>query len=235
MSGHSCPYAKDCQSAAVETSDGWRIKDGQHTKFRCFSASEEALYTSVRKARLNNMKLVELAAQDKLAAFQAIDENMPKKCEILRIHVGGDFKTQAYFDVWLAYATVRQDVLFYAYTKSLPFWIKRLGDIPKNFLLTASRGGHRDNLISEHALREAIVVNPALEGHEILDVHTALVDGQVYEIDHDDYHAATVGGSFALVLHGRQPANSAAAAGIRQLKGFGSYNKENGANLALAS
>lgn len=235
MSGHSCPYAKDCQSAAIETEDGWKIQDGRHTKFRCFSASEEVLYPSVRKARTNNMKLVELAAHDKLAAFKAIDENMPKKCEILRIHVGGDFKTQAYFDVWLAYATARYDVLFYAYTKSLPFWVKRLNDIPKNFLLTASRGGYKDDLISEHALREAIVVNPALEGHEILDVHTASVDGRVYEIDHDDYHAATAGDSFALVLHGRQPANSAAAAGVKLLKGFGSYDKDKGANLVLVS
>ncbi len=177
---------------------------------------------------------VELAALDMDAAVDAIDANFPKGCEVLRIHVGGDFKTQAYFDTWLNYAAVRPDVLFYAYTKSIPFWVKRLGHIPENFQLTASRGGFKDNLISEHGLREAIVVNPALVDHEIIDAHHARVGESVYEIDHDDYHAATAGGSFALVLHGQQPAGSKASEVLKQLKGFGSYNTKKGANLVLA-
>ena len=42
LSGFSCPFAKDCLSKATEDSEGKRtIKDGPHTKFRCFSASQE--------------------------------------------------------------------------------------------------------------------------------------------------------------------------------------------------
>jgi len=231
MSGHSCPYAKDCHSRAVPTAEGWRIKDGPHTLFRCFSASEEAAYPTARASRVNNMQLVELAAKDASAACAAIDLSLPKQCEVLRTHIGGDFKTQAYFDVWLKYAQTHPDILFYAYTKSLPFWVKRRDKLPANFVLTASRGGFRDDLIKSEGLREAIVVNPALPTHKIKSRHKAVVDGVEYEIDHDDSHAARDGDSFALVLHGVQPADSDAAEGLKMLKGFGSYNQKTGANM----
>ncbi len=231
MSGHTCPYAKECRSSAVFNGSGWKIVDGSDTQFRCFSASEEVIYPSVRESRINNMVLVELAAVDINKAIECIDLNFPKKCDVLRIHVGGDFKTQAYFDAWVEYARRNPSVLFYAYTKSIPFWVKRLGELPSNFMLTASRGGYKDELISRNNLREAIVINPALSNHKIIDAHHASVDGIVYEIDHDDSHAALSGGSFALVLHGIQPADTNASKGLKMLKGFGSYNSVKGANL----
>jgi hypothetical protein len=231
LSGHTCPYARDCESRAMYQENGkWKIVDGTHTEFRCFSASEEVIYPNVRESRINNMQLIEAAAVDINKALEIIAVNFPAKCEVLRIHVGGDFKTQAYFDTWVEYARRNPSVLFYAYTKSLPFWIKRANDIPENFMLTASRGGYKDELIKTHNLREAIVINPALGNHKIIDAHHASVDDVVYEIDHDDYHAASKGGSFALVLHGIQPAGTAAAAGLKSLKGFGSYNQVSGAN-----
>ena len=44
-------------------------------------------------------------------------------------------------------------------------------------------------------------------------------------IDHDDSHAATVGGSFALLLHGVQPAGSEAAEAKKKLGKLGAYNR----------
>lgn len=231
ISGHSCPYAKECLSRAVFNGDGWKIQDGMETSFRCFSASEEAIFPNVRESRINNLQLVELAAQDINKAIEAINVNIPANCEVLRIHVGGDFKTQSYFDCWLEYAKSRPDILFYAYTKSLPFWVKRIDELPQNFVLTASYGGYKDELIAQHKLRYSIVVNPAIPGHKIIDAYTASVNDIVYDIDHDDSHAAMNGKSFALVLHGIQPADTPASEGLKQLKGFGSYNKKLGANL----
>ena len=55
LSGHTCPYAKECLSKAVENSEGKRsIQDGPDTQFRCFSASQEAQYTGVYNSRKNN-------------------------------------------------------------------------------------------------------------------------------------------------------------------------------------
>ncbi len=140
--------------------------------------------------------------------------SIPSKASIVRIHVAGDFFSQAYFDAWLAVAKNNPDVLFYAYTKSLPYWVKRIGEIPPNFVLTASRGGRKDGLIDQHGLREARVVFSVAEAESL-----------GYEIDHDDSNAMKAGPSFALLLHGVQPAGSKAASAKRLLKGLGSYTR----------
>ena len=44
LSGHSCPFANECLSKAVtvDYSGKRKVVDGPNTKFRCFSASQEA-------------------------------------------------------------------------------------------------------------------------------------------------------------------------------------------------
>jgi hypothetical protein len=120
-----------------------------------------------------------------------------------------------YFDAWLELAVRRPDVRFYAYTKSLPFWIKRRAILPDNFLLTASRGGKADHLIDEHGLREARVVFTEQEADDL-----------GLEIDHDDSHAALPGPSFALLIHGVQPKGSETGKAVRALRGVGSYSRQ---------
>src|SRR5690606_2833233 len=159
LSGVNCPYAKDCHSKAVVGADGKRhIEDGPHTKFRCFSASQEVLFTGVYNLRKHNADtILPLAAQSVSDAAKLIVTDLPKRAGIIRIHVGGDFKTKNYMAAWLEAAKQRPDVLFYAYTKSLPFWVALMGEVDSlpNFVLTASRGGMRDDLIDKYGLREA--------------------------------------------------------------------------------
>ena len=65
LSGHTCPYAKECHSQVDLQANGHRkIKDGPHTKFRCFSASQEVQYTNVYNSRKNNGAIIELSAID---------------------------------------------------------------------------------------------------------------------------------------------------------------------------
>ena len=126
---------------------------------------------------------------------------------ICRIHVSGDFFNQVYFDAWLQVAKRNPNRLFYAYTKSLVFWLNRLNDIPENFVLTASRGGLDDDLIEKHDLREAKVVFD--ENYKELP------------IDDDDSHAAipdTKNESFALLIHGSQPKGSDASRALQVIK-----------------
>lgn len=225
LSGHTCPYARECDSRAVESADGRRsILDGKHTEFRCFSASQEVQYTGVYNSRKNNSELIALAAVSVDAAAQAICENIPKNTTIQRIHVGGDFQTQAYFDAWCAAAIRCPNITFYAYTKSLPFWVKRLDTLSAipNLVLTASRGGYKDRLIDEYNLRETIVVYSQAEA-----------DSLGLEIDHDDSHAADPANrknNFALLIHGTQPKGSDASVKLQALKkeGWTGYGKKNG-------
>ena len=104
------------------------------------------------------------------------------------------------------------DRLFYAYTKSLQYWLKykEWTEHLPNFILTASRGGRDDHLIAEHNLRESVVVFSEEEAY----------NGGL-EIDHDDSHAARpdlAQNNFALLIHGVQPKGSEASEALKILK-----------------
>jgi hypothetical protein len=214
MSGFSCPLAKECMSRAipamVDGKNTVRVKDGPDTLFRCFSASEEAFYPSVYKFRKANWDAIRAMG----STAEIVDAHlnaMPDDAGIVRIHVAGDMFNQQYFDAWLEVAKARQNVLFYAYTKSIPFWLARRADVPDNLSLTASRGGRRDDLICEHGLKEAVVVYSVEEAERL-----------GLEIDHDDSHAADGSkGSFALLIHGTQPKGSEASKALYRLRKSG--------------
>ncbi len=213
--GFTCPGAKECKSKA-KVKDGKKyIEDGKDTVFRCFAASQEVLYTNTYNARRHNLAaLRECKTVKQMATL--ISDSLPKNAEVIRIHVSGDFFSQKYFDAWVSVASDNPGVIFYAYTKSIPYAIKREGDIPANFRLTASYGGQYDSLIDASGLRSATVVYTVAEA-----------TGLGLPIDSDDSHAIGTGGSFALLLHGVQPAGSKAAKALKELKliGKGSYGK----------
>ena len=220
LSGWSCPMAKDCLSKVVQIGDSRKIQDGKDCQFRCFSASQEATFPSAynkRKANFDYMKSCN-------STDEMVDEivsAMPKNLGICRIHVAGDFFNQKYFRAWQEVARICPDRLFYAYTKSLNWWVADRNNLPKNLVLTASRGGRLDRLIDQHNLRESKVVFSEAEA-----------DALGYEIDHTDELAAIPeirDESFALMIHGVQPKGSEAAAAIKELKRLKvkfSYNKK---------
>jgi len=216
-SGWTCPAALECLSKFPRNGGKGDLKDGPHTKFRCFQASAEALYPSLRKMVWKNFDILKSSKGDDLELADLIQRMLPDKYDIIRIHVGGDFFNQKYFDAWLEVARRLPEKIFYAYTKSLPYWIKRLDEIPENFVLTASRGGKHDELINSHNLKCAEVVFSEKEAVE-----------KGLEIDHDDWHAAFGKESFALLIHGVQPKGSKASKALQKLKkkGFKGYNKK---------
>lgn len=218
LSGVTCPGAKDCKSWAEVQADGSRRNvDGKHTVFRCFSASQEAQYTNVFDFREENTRAaLTLAASSPMRCASALVAALPDDAAVVRLHVAGDFKLLNYFDAWLEVCLRRPDMRFYAYTKMLPFWVKRRDVLPSNLALTASRGGRWDHLIDAEGFRESVVVHSEEQADDL-----------GLEIDHDDYHAYSLtGGSFALLIHGAQPKGSEAAKAVRRLRGKGSYNRK---------
>ena len=208
LSGFSCPYAKDCLSKVVEKDGKRTLVDGPHTLFRCFSASQEVVYTNTYNRRKENFEAVKGLSTEEM--FEVMQGTMPKNLGICRIHVAGDFFSQNYFDAWVTMAKAHPDRLFYAYTKSLTYWLRRRDDIPENLVLTASFGGRLDNKIETEKLRSSVVV---------YSVQEAIDKG--LEIDHTDEHAAipsTRDQDFALLIHGTQPKGSDAGAAIKELK-----------------
>ena len=228
LSGWSCPFARACFSKAVPTGEfteagnpRLKIVDGLHTKFRCFSASQEVLLPNVYKRRKHNFDT--LRGKHLNDMIHRLNQDKPKDLGILRFHVGGDFFNSDYFFAALNLAMINPDKLFYAYTKSLKYWVKyrEWADNIDNFILTASRGGRDDSLIDSEGLRETVVVFSEAEAEE-----------KGLEIDHDDSHAAVPDwefDNFALLIHGTQPKGSEASKALQLLmknKIKHSYNRK---------
>ena len=203
-SGWTCPGAKDCLSRADRVTG--KIKDGPDTEFRCFAASGEAVYPSLREMVWFNLGLIKDALVDGVdACADLICESLPKKFDIMRVHVGGDYFNEKYLQAWIEVAKRNPERIFYSYSKSLHLF-KRFA-LPENLVLTASRGGKFDELIDLHGWKEALVVYSEQE---------AIDKG--LEIDHDDTHAAFGKKNFALLLHGVQPKGSIASKALQKIK-----------------
>ena len=222
LSGYSCPYANECLSKATPTGEisdagnpRLKIVDGKNTKFRCFSASQEVKNPNVYKLRKHNYDMLRQSNNMDLLLM----DSMPEDTGIVRIHVAGDFFNAEYMWAWWLAASENPDKLFYAYTKSLRYWIDIVNEMPilDNFILTASYGGRSDHQIDELGFRSAKVVFSEAEA-EALGL----------EIDHDDSHAAIPAlrnQDFALLIHGTQPKGSDASKALSALKGKGSYSR----------
>ena len=210
LSGYSCPFASECLSKATVIDGKRKIKDGPNTKFRCFSASQEVQYTNVYNLRKHNFDTLRgLHVNDMI---HELNQSMPDNLGICRIHVAGDFFNSNYMFAWMNMAMMHPDRLFYAYTKSLKYWLKYREWIDQldNFVLTASYGGRDDEMIAEHDLRSTTVVFSEAEAAEA-----------GLEIDHDDSHAARPSlknQDFALLIHGTQPKDTEAAEALKLLK-----------------
>lgn len=120
-SGYTCPSAHLCLSKADRVTG--KISDGKETEFRCFSASQEAVFPAVRLSRWNNFEALKAFGADYSGIANLIEKSLPKQ-DIVRLHVAGDFYSQAYFDAWIEVAKNNPTKTFYTYTKSLSYWIK---------------------------------------------------------------------------------------------------------------
>lgn len=205
--GYTCPFADICKSLAhrhgKKAFDGKAIKD--FGDIRCYAASAEVAYPSTRKMRWRNFDLINdtlkkegvSGAANLLVKSLNHYEKNKGRVKVFRIHDSGDFFKQEYLDAWIEAAKRRPDVLFYAYTKSLPFWKERKGDVPKNLRLIASEGGKADELIGKEGFRKAVIVKDSGEAIK-----------RKLNIDVNDFLAAFGDKDFALLLHGVQSAES---------------------------
>jgi len=213
LSGVTCPFARQCLSKVTIVNGRRTIVDGAGTIFRCFSATQEAAFTATYNRRAENFESLRRLNQREMV--DTLSEALPPTAGIVRLHVGGDFYNRSYFRAWSEIARLYPGILFYGYTKSLPYWLEYRRQVPDNLVLTASYGGRHDALIRAERFRFARVV------------YTVKGAGRL-PIDHDDSHAADPTQrrrSFALLIHGVQPAGSEAGVAVRTLNGLGSYTR----------
>lgn len=142
-SGYSCPFAEQCLVKVDKVTGKFINKSKQ---YKCYSASSER-FPAVRKSRWDNYEYV------KMKKIPII----PDDCKAIRIHASGDFFSQKYFDMWVDICNKNPNIEFWAYNKSINYWINQINNIPDNLVLTASYGGKYDNLISEYNLKNVKV------------------------------------------------------------------------------
>ena len=182
-SGTTCPGAEQCL-AFVDRETG-QMTNGSKQVFKCYSAMTER-YPSVRERYWANFYAVKGKRAEQVA--QVLTDCFPKKATKVRIHSAGDFYSETYFLGWLAFIRSKPDVLFWAFTKSLPFWVDHINEIPANLMLQASYGGKYDDLIEKHKLKFAKVVWSKEEADQL-----------GLQIDSDDSLAALQDKPFALL------------------------------------
>jgi len=143
-SGFTCPFAMEC---LVKVDRHTGKFDNKSKAYRCYSAMQER-FPAVRNHRWANFDFLRDGGKPEI----------PKKAEAVRIHMSGDFYSQDYFDMWLDICNENPKIEFWAYTKSLKYWVKRINEIPDNLILTASKGGRNDNLIDEYNLKNVEII-----------------------------------------------------------------------------
>jgi len=126
-----CPFAKDC------------IK-------YCYAQKGNYKYPNVIKGLNNRYELSKTA--DFVPKMNATI--ILERPTHVRIHDSGDFYSPTYLQKWLDIATQNKDVIFYAYTKSIKFFINGL-KLPKNLKIIFSEGSKTDNLINTDKDRHA--------------------------------------------------------------------------------
>ena len=216
LAGWACPFANECKSQAIVydsnekqvklTEPGFiydrkkhhrKLKDGDNMKYRCFSASQEVIFTTAFNLRLRNFQAIkELQTSEEI--YRVLQAALPANAGVVRLHVSGDFFKKDYMAAVIKLAKKNTHVLFYAYTKALPFWIEFRNTIDKtpNLVFTASVGGTHDHLINAYDLRSCTVVEDEEQAK-----------GAGLELDDDDSHAADPSKKFArfgIVIHGMQ-------------------------------
>ena len=172
----TCPFAKGCLGA----------------DYKCYAQKGAYAWPKVKEA-YNNRYL--LSRQDNFINImnEAIQK---KKVDILRLHDSGDFYSIAYLNKWIEIAKANKDVIFYAYTKSIPFF-KRSKEmdttflLPKNLIIIFSEGSKKDILINITKDRHSRIFE---------DINSLLKAGYINASD-NDLNAIKDNKKVGLLLH----------------------------------
>ena len=217
LSGFSCSKALDCQTYAIKdkVTGKRKVLDGKNSKYRCFSAIQEAQYPSVYNQRKHNFDTLLKHKDDYMDMTELILDSLPKNADYIRVHVGGDFFNENYMLAWYLVAQLNPNIKFYAYTKAIKWMSELEHHRPDNFSMIDSYGSKEDAIIDELNLKSANVVFHPSETN--------------LPIDKNEYYAINDKGSFSLLLHGTQKQGSEGSKALSRMNKEGinySYSRK---------
>lgn len=134
----TCPYAGHCADI-------------------CYAGQGRMQMPMALALREQNLELLNKMTPTRVRDALLEDIDSFRNLTHIRIHDSGDFFKRWYYRAWVKVAMGVPDVIFYAYTKSLPFidWDSH----PTNFRLVQSMGGKRDHEINMERPHSRIFAN----------------------------------------------------------------------------
>lgn len=138
----TCPFADKCKVYCYATKGFYQMPSVKAKFERNLEASKKDNFFMKIQSDINQLKSLD-------------------KIDAIRIHSSGDFYSYKYLMQWRVIILNNPDLVFYAYTKSIPLFVKMLGDyhLPDNFKVIFSEGGKYDNLIESMNLRRVKLVD----------------------------------------------------------------------------
>ena len=136
----TCPFAGGCQKYCY-------AQKGNYTRFPIVQELMEKKYLLSKKDNFNTLMNEEIKK---------------KKPTHVRIHDSGDFYSPLYLQKWVDIANDNKDVIFYAYTKSIKFFVEGF-TVPTNLKIIFSEGSKRDDLINVNIHRHARIFKTSNE------------------------------------------------------------------------
>ncbi len=164
----TCPFAKDCIKYCY-------AQKGNYTRFPIIQDLMEKKYN--------------ITKQDNFILLMN-EEIKKKKATHIRIHDSGDFYSVKYLNKWVDIAIQNTNIIFYAYTKSIKFFINGL-KLPKNLKIIFSEGSKNDNLINTARDRHARIFKDL----------TQLLSAGYIDASNNDLKAITDNKKVGLVYH----------------------------------
>ena len=136
----TCPFAGGCQKYCY-------AQKGNYTRFPIVQELMEKKYLLSKQDNFNTLINTEI---------------QKKKPTHIRIHDSGDFYSPLYLQKWVDIANDNKDVIFYAYTKSIKFFVEGF-TVPTNLKIIFSEGSKRDDLINVNIHRHARIFKTSNE------------------------------------------------------------------------
>lgn len=138
----TCPFADKCKAYCYATKGFYQMPSVKRKFENNLIASKQDNFFMQIQVELNYLK-------------------SKNKIDAIRIHSSGDFYSFKYLMQWRLIMLDNPEIVFYAYTKSIPYFEQLLENytLPDNFKVIFSEGGKYDNKIKELNLRHVKLVN----------------------------------------------------------------------------
>ena len=149
-----CPQAGACVKLCYARNGSYRFPGVQAAHQRNLKMVMDnlsdwtvAILDELNKPRFKPKGVPWLPDLDRSHLTPAVADLLDQGAPMIRIHDSGDFFSDEYLAAWVHIATLRPDILFYAYTKEVSRMRRVASDAPDNFLVCFSLGGREDHLL----------------------------------------------------------------------------------------